>query len=316
MHPIYIILIVLGGLALVFFSTCYICFRLPFYVSKKQKLNPPSDLPFGEGLANYNQIMKVWMDEFETTPYVTFKIKSYDNLDLYARYYENVKGAPVEIMFHGYRGSAKRDLSGGLYRCKKLSRNALIVDMRASGKSHGKVITFGIKERYDVKSWADFAYNHFGDNVPLIITGISMGASSVIMASSLDLPKTVVGGVADCGYSSGRDIINRVVKLLKLPHKLFFPFIKMGGIIFGGFNIDQTTPEKEARKAKIPIIFLHGEKDNFVPKEMSQINYNAFNQNKRLVLFENADHGTSFLVDPEKYLNALKDFEKEHLKLN
>ena len=313
MHPFYIFLIVLSSIIVLFFLVCYVCFRLPFFVSKKQRIRPEFDLPPGDYFLPYSKQLKEWMDAFESTPYEEVSIKSFDGLTLSARYYNNFENAPVEIMFHGYRGSAKRDLCGGLYRCLQLKRNALIVDQRASGKSQGKVITFGVKEQYDVLAWANFAYKKFGDSVPLILTGISMGASSIVLASSLDLPKTVVGAVADCGYSDGKEIIERVVSSLKLPPKLFFPFIKLGGLIFGGFNIDKCKPAEHAKHSKIPILFLHGDKDGLVPFEMSVANFNACASQKRLEIFEGADHGACYLLDPERYLKVLTEFEENHL---
>ena len=226
MNPIYIVLIIISSLILLVLLTSYICFKITFFVPNKDKIYKEYDLPPGDMYIPYHETMIGWMKEMKSFNQEVIKIKSYDGLTLYGIYYEFFKGAPVEIMFHGYRGSAERDLCGGLQRCKELKRNVLTVDQRGHGRSDGNIISFGIKERYDVQSWANYAYERFGDSVKLIITGISMGSSTVTMASSLELPKTVVGVVADCGYSSAKEIIKIVVKQLKLSPTIFYPFIK------------------------------------------------------------------------------------------
>ena len=176
----------------------------------------------------------------------------------------------MEILFHGYRGDAERDLSKGIERCFKLNRNALIVDLRGIGESEGNVITFGIKERKDCLTWINFAIKEFGNNVEIIITGISMGAATVMMASSMDLPKNVIGTLADCGYSSPKDIIKKVIKQIHLPTFIFYPLIKLGAKLFGKFNLEEYSPYESVQKSKVPIIFIHGNVDNFVPCDMSE----------------------------------------------
>lgn len=305
-----IIAIVLASVLLLFLLICYVCFRLTFYTTKKEKQYVEGQIPPGKVYLQYREILNRWEKEVKKFNSEELCIKSFDGLSLRATYYEFSKGAPIEIMFHGYRGSAARDLCGGILRCKRLGRNVITVDQRGAGKSDGNVISFGIKERYDVQSWAKFAYEKFGDKVKLILTGISMGASTVLLASSLELPKTVVGIIADCGYSSAKDIIKKVINGLGLCANLCYPFVRMGGKIFGGFDIEKTSPEKEMKDCKIPVIFLHGDEDEFVPKEMSQKNYGACNSAKEMVLIEGAGHGLAYAFDQEKYLKALKDFEK------
>ena len=143
----------------------------------------------------------------------------------------------MEIMFHGYRGNAERDLSGGIQRCFALGRSVLLVDQRTSCGSEGNVISFGINEHRDCLSWVDFAVKHFGPDIKIILTGISMGASTVLMAAGKELPKNVVGVLADCGFSSAREIIKKCARDLKIPADLIYPFIKLGAKIFGHFNL-------------------------------------------------------------------------------
>ena len=312
MRTEYIVLIIIFSLIILILSTCYLCFRLAFYAPNGKKIHEQGEMPPGEIYKPYYAQIGEWYEQAKSYKREDVAITSYDNLTLFGKYYEHFKGAPVEIMFHGYRGSAERDLCGGLNRCYELKRNVLVVDQRAHGKSDGNVISFGIKERFDVKAWTEYAYNRFGKDVPLLITGISMGASTVLMASSLDLPESVVGVIADCGYSDVGEIIRTVIKKMHLPARLFYPFVKLGAIIFGKFNPDQTSPEKEIKKSKLPILLIHGDKDDFVPCYTSEKNLNAGSLNVSLEVFKGAGHGMSYLIDPDRYVKVLKEFEKKY----
>ncbi|MBO5725748.1 MAG: hypothetical protein J6S00_01645, partial [Clostridia bacterium] len=166
------------------FALAYVCFRLAFYVKRSKTVSDDMfEMPGGEIYEPFRESMENWAKETREMPHEEFSITSFDGLKLYGKYYECQKGAPIELMFHGYRGSAQRDLSGGVQRCFTLGRNALIVDQRCSGKSDGTVITFGVNEHKDCLSWVDFMVNHFGRDVKIIITGISMGAATVLMAA-------------------------------------------------------------------------------------------------------------------------------------
>lgn len=289
----------------------YICFRLAFFVSKKERIkNSAKLLPDGEIYLPYKSQILKWGEETKALPHQEFSIVSFDGTRLFAKYYEYKKGSPIELMFHGYKGTAERDLSGGVQRCFALGRSAFIVDQRTSGKSGGNVITFGIKEHKDCLCWIDFMIKQFGDNVKIHLTGISMGASTVLMAAGEDLPKNVVGVLADCGFSSAKDIIKKVIREMGLPENLAYPFVKLGALIYGGFNLEEKTSENSLRNCTVPVIFFHGDTDDFVPSYMSEINYNACSSKKRLVIIKGAGHGLCYLVEPDTYISELNDFYK------
>lgn len=305
------ILIIIGFIILLTLLMAYICFRLTFYSkNKKQERNGEIKLPDNDMFNPYKDLIINDIKDVRMLPYETFTIKSFDNLTLQGKYYECIKGAPIEIMFHGYKGSGERDLSTGIKRAFKCNRNALVVDQRASGNSDGHIITFGINERKDCVRWVDFVVNKLGNNVKIILSGVSMGAATVLMASSMNLPKNVIGVLADCGYSKASDIIQKVVKDMKLPPKIIYPFIKLGAKIFGKFNLEEYSPYEAVQKTNLPIIFIHGSADNFVPCDMSIKMYNACISTKKLVTIEGAAHGTSYLKDPDIYINELNNFFK------
>lgn len=287
----------------------YICFRMAFYVPNRDvETFDGEDLPQGKIYEPFKESMINWTNETKAMPHEEFSITSLDGLKLFGKYYEYKKGAPIELMFHGYRGTARRDLSGGVQRCFQQKRSALIVSQRCSEKSEGNVITFGIQEHKDCLGWINFMINHFGPDVKIILTGISMGASTVLMAAGNPLPENVIGVLADCGYNSPKDIIKKVIKHMGLPPTTGYFFVKLGARIYGHFNLEETSPETAMKSCTVPVIFFHGESDDYVPCEMSQINYDACRSKKKIVTIPNAGHGLSYLVDPETYLQSLKEF--------
>jgi len=279
----------------------YICFRIVFYAPRKEQPDP-SVLPVPEGAEYepYHDIMKKWIVQTRSMHHQDFYIKSFDGLTLHAKYFEVDKNAVTEIMFHGYRGSAERDLSGGVQRCFALGRNVLLIDQRTSGESEGNVITFGVNEHRDCLSWVDFMVRHFGPEVKIILTGISMGAATVTMTADKDLPPNVLGILADCGYSSPKAIIQKVIRDMGIPPALGYPFVKLGAKLFGRFDLEADSPEAAVKNAKVPVIFYHGENDAFVPWDMSRRNFESCASRKALVTVPGARHGLSYPVEPER----------------
>ena len=213
-----------GAVLILVLLMSLICFLLVFY-SKKRKPRSEEDfgIPDGEIYKEFREELVAWIKRARSLPSERVEIKSHDGLTLRGKYYELNKDGPVELLFHGYRGNGERDLSGGIERCFSLGRNALIVDQRAGGESDGRVITFGIREHLDCIAWANFAREKFGPDRRLIITGVSMGAATVMMASAKELPKNVVCVLADCGYTSPKEIICKVLRDIKLPQGIFYP---------------------------------------------------------------------------------------------
>lgn len=303
----YIVLIVLASIILLFFAMLMFCYFMTFY-NKKIKSKKEFYLPSGDLFKNYKDEMIEGMKTYRNTPSKEFNITSFDGLKLHGKYFECDPTYPIEILFHGYKGTGERDLGHGITRAFAVKHNALIVDQRSAGLSEGKTITFGIKERYDVLSWIDFVIKHFGENVNIYITGISMGAATVCMASNMNLASNVKGILADCGYDTPEYIIKKVVKDMKLPVKIIYPFIKLSAKIFGRFNLEEYSPLEAIKNNKIPIIFIHGLEDELVPCYMSEKLYNACNCKKKLVTIEKANHGVCYIVEKEKYIKEVYEF--------
>jgi len=309
MNPWIIIFCVVFLIVIVIFITSYICFRIAFYAQPRKPLSDDAiETPRGKIYDPYREKMKKWVQETRALPKQEFTITSFDGLRLHGTYYEYAPGAPIELMFHGYRGTAERDMSGGVQRCFKLGRSALIVDQRCSGKSEGNVISFGINERRDCLSWLAYMEERFGKEAKIILTGISMGAATVMMAAGEELPDNVIGVLADCGYSSPKAIIKKVIRQMRLPVELSYPFVKLGARLFGHFDLEESSPIEAMKKCKVPVIFFHGEEDALVPCEMSKECFDACVAKKRLVTVPGAGHGLCYPVEPERYLREARDF--------
>ena len=289
--------------------TAYICFRLVFYVQRKNA-QPTEELPlpYGKIYEPFHPLMKKWILEARSFKHEHVYIKSFDGLTLHAKYFECEPNAVLEIMFHGYRGSAERDLSGGIQRCFALGRNVLLVDQRTSCGSEGNVISFGINEHKDCLAWVDYALKQFGPDVKLVLTGISMGASTVLMAAGKPLPPNVVGILADCGFSSPKEIIKKCAKDVGIPANLIYPFIKLGARLFGHFDLEEYSPLEAMKTCKLPVIFFHGEDDTFVPCDMSRVLHEACTSAKQLVTVKGAGHGLVYLIDNDRYFHAVTKF--------
>lgn len=311
MEILWIILGILAVCTVLFFLIAYICFFIAFYSPKRKMDSTKFDIPEGEIYEPHREQMVKWIKETRTLPHKDYSIKSFDGLTLRGKYYEYAPGAPIELMLHGYRGNSERDLGGGVQRCFALKRNVLIVDQRASGYSDGHIISFGVNESKDCLAWVKFIIETFGSDVKIILTGISMGASTVIMAAGNELPDNVVHVLADCGYSSQKDIIKKVIKQMRLPADLLYPFVKWGAKIYGHFNLEETTPVEAVTKCKIPVIFFHGDADEYVPCEMSKINYEACNTHKKLVIMPGLGHGLCYPGNMDGYYKALYEFMEE-----
>lgn len=305
------LLSILPAVLVIILVTALICFMKVFYSPTRKVLGEDEfDLLEGEIYEKYHEQMIAWMKEIRKMPHEDLAITSHDGLTLRGKYYELSPDAPVEILFHGYRGNAERDLCGGVARAFAVGRNALIVDHRASGTSDGHVITFGILERRDALLWIDEVIRRKGKDVAIYIGGISMGAATVLMvAGEKDLPANVKGVLADCGYTSAKEIISKVIGEMGLPAKLLYPFVKLGAHLYGGFDLEQTSPIEAVKRATVPIIFYHGDTDDFVPHEMSVRMYEACSsEKKRFISVPGAGHGLAFSVDRDAYIANLRAF--------
>ena len=285
-------------LVLVMLISAY-CYYICFYSPSNREEDPYKAMK-GEQYESLLEGIFHCTRRMEEAPCRFVTIRSRDGLRLSGRYYHHNDGAPLLILFHGYRSMALRDSAGGFALGKKAGFNVLAVDQRAHGRSDGRTITFGIKERMDCLRWIEFANRINPQGTPILISGLSMGAATVLMASGLPLPENVVGILADCPYDSPAGIIQKVAAEEGYPPKLVYPFILLGSFLFGGFRLTETTALEAVRACKIPILLMHGDDDRFVPVEMSK-SIAASNPLCTLHVFPGAGHGLCYTTDPGRY---------------
>jgi fermentation-respiration switch protein FrsA (DUF1100 family) len=307
----WIILVCILAVGFIIFLTSAICYFMVFYSKdRKPRAEDDYDLPPGKEYEPFYPEMVEWTKRSRATPHKKVEITTFDGLTLRGRYYELTPDAPIEIMMHGYQGNLERDLSGGIFRAMNIGHSVLLYDHRGSGMSDGNTMTFGINESRDCRRWIDYVLKNINPNAKIILSGVSMGAATAMITSGYeDLPDNVVGIVADCGYTSAEDIIKKVVKEMKLPPNLLYPFIKLGARLFGGFDLDEFSPIEQVKKSKVATIFVHGDTDGYVPMEMSERNYEACSaKHKKLVIIKGADHGLAYPVGRQEYLDILSEF--------
>lgn len=282
-------------------------YRVAFYspVKNRSDIDTPMVGEQYEAVSEHIHRVSHIMERYSCEP---VEIKSFDGCILYGRYYHVRDGAPLEILFHGYRSCAFRDCSGGHALSRKMGFNALVVDQRAHGKSGSKTITFGILERRDCLCWIEYANGRFGADTPIILSGLSMGAATVLMAAGLKLPLNVACIMADSPYSSPSAIIEKVCADLHYPVALCRPFIHLGAQLFGHFRLNECTAKEAVTHATVPILLIHGQDDRLVPCSMSEEIANCCASAATVQTFPRAGHGLCYLIDPIRYEKVVYEF--------
>lgn len=301
-----LILTIAAFIAVILMISLY-TYRTAFYAPRNKRSTIDEPLTGAQYDAVSEHIYRIShiMDKF---PYESICITSFDGCKLNGRYYHISDDAPLEILFHGYRSCALRDCSGGHALSRKMGFNALVVDQRAHGESGGQTITFGIKEHRDCLCWIQYCNHRFGTKNPIILSGLSMGAATVLMAANCTLPDNVASIIADSPYSAPSEIIEKVCADMHYPVTLCRPFIHLGALIFGRFRLNALTAKQAVQHANLPILLIHGEEDRLVPCAMSYDIARHCASRAHVETFPGAGHGLSYLIDPIRYERIIYDF--------
>lgn len=220
-----------------------------------------------------------------------------NGVELAAKRYGCEKPKGRILLFHGYRSIAETDFGCAMDYYYSQGYELILIDQRAHGKSSGTWMGFGVLERYDCLAWIRYLNEEYG-TIPTFLSGISMGCTTVLMALGLPLPTNIKGVIADCGFTSPKEIVAHVMKRkLHLPAKLLLPGISLFNKIFAGYFLGEYSTLDALKNNKLPVLFIHGKNDQFVPPEMTLRNYKVCTAEKQLVLVEGAGHGTSYLQD-------------------
>lgn len=237
------------------------------------------------------------------------EITSRDGLRLVGHWYPCENAKRVIVAMHGWRSAWYLDFGMIADFWHNEGCSILFAEQRAQNNSDGEYITFGYMERYDCLDWINWVNERTEQQNPIYLAGVSMGASTVLMTAGLDLPENVKGVIADCGYTSAYDIWRHVVKdNMKLSYALRGLMIDRICQTKINTNSKEITTLTAMQKTQIPILFIHGTDDKFVPVRMTYENYKACNSPKELLIIPGAIHGQSYDVEQEKYEAATRAF--------
>ncbi len=305
---LYIFLALIAVILISSYFTYVFTFR-----ARKDRARDPFILPDREEYTKDQKTMRDLILEMNELSFERVYTKSFDGLTLTARYIHVKDGAPLQIQCHGYRGNPVRDFCGGNKLARENGHNSLVIEQRAHLDSEGNVISFGVNERKDVLSWIEYAVKRFGDDVQIVLSGVSMGAATVLMASEYN-HKNVKCVVADCPYSAPHDIIKSVSKSMGFPAFIAMPLVHLGAFLFGHFRLGAASCIEAVKKTRHPILLIHGEADSFVPCAMSREIKNACKSDVHLETFPDAGHALSFIKDFGRYQRVCQEFFSAHLK--
>ena len=257
---------------------------------------------------NLNDAQK-WLEE--KSNYSDKYIESYDKLQLHS-YVVSQNSNKWAIVVHGYGGSGKlmSDKSKYFY---DMGYNVLIPDLRGHGKSEGDYIGMGWKDRLDIISWINFIIKE-NPSAKIVLHGTSMGAATVLMTSGENLPSNVKAIVADCAYTSAWDEFSyQLETYLKVPSYYILNVTNMVTKLKAGYSLKEASALECVKKATVPILFIHGDKDKFVPYSMMDKLYDATNSPKEKLTIEGGEHANSDLVSPFLYWLTVEDFLNQYV---
>ena len=257
---------------------------------------------------NLNDAQK-WLEE--KSNYSGKYIESYDKLQLHS-YVVTQNSNKWAIVVHGYGGSGKlmSDKSKYFY---DMGYNVLIPDLRGHGKSEGDYIGMGWKDRLDIISWINFIIKE-NPNAEIVLHGTSMGAATVLMTSGENLPSNVKAIVADCAYTSAWDEFSyQLETYLKVPSSYILNVTDMVTKLKAGYSLKEASALECVKKATVPILYIHGDKDKFVPYSMMDKLYDATNSPKEKLTIEGGEHANSDLVSPFLYWLTVEDFLNQYV---
>ena len=244
-------------------------------------------------------------------------IEARDGINLHGYYLaaDNNSGRKLAILHHGFTSTAQDNMVHAKFFHDE-GYDVLLLDLRAHGKSGGKYVGFGILDRYDTLEWIRYCVKRFGEDVKIVLFGVSMGATTSLMTLEFEeAQKYVFAVVADCAFTSPGEIFGHVISAkYHLPAK---PVIKLNGLYsrrVAGYTFDEFSTREALAGNQVPVLLIHGQKDKFVPLWMAEDNLNACCSKKELLVVPEADHSSSVFEDPDLYQDAERRFLREALE--
>lgn len=280
------------------------------------KSNRGAERYMGPNFQDFLDYRRKEKDDFQSIPSEVITITTADGLKLYGDFYENKQKTDKTIIcVHGYHSSGKMGYPLVCLKYLDEGFNVLLTNNRASGPSEGEIFTFGVMESKDNVLWVKAITKRY-PNGDIIVQGNSLGAASVCMMANKDLPKNVKLLVSDCSYSSIRKEFTYTMKhLMHIPTWPALNIINREFIKNIGQSIDEEYPLKSVSAAKVPMFFVHGEEDRYIPYSNMLDLYAACTSKKAKLLVPNAGHAASFMYGKDDYFNAILNFASHFMTL-
>lgn len=251
-----------------------------------------------------------WIKWTEEQPFTTLNVTAFDGTPLQGYYLKAKEPTNKMVIFaHGYLGHAFDMGLFGEYYYEQLGYHIFTPDLRGHGASGGHYIGFGWHDRLDLIEWIDLLIEQNGEESEIILHGLSMGAASVLMASGEELPEQVKGIVADSPYTSVYDLFAYQMKrMYHLPDRLFLPMTSLITEKKANYSLSEASAVKQVQKTKVPILYIHGEGDTFVPTSMAEQLYEQTKGEKEIVIFPEANHGEAVVLYRDEFFEAVTSF--------
>lgn len=269
----------------------------------KEKMMSAGDL--SETVSAIMEAAKV----LEETEHEQVEIMAQDGTKLVGHWFCPDNAERIIIAMHGWRSNWAQDF--GIIAPFWLDNGCavLFAEQRGQGNSGGDYMGFGLLERYDCLDWINWVNERTDRKLPIYLGGVSMGASTVLMTAGFELPENVCGIVADCAFTSPHAIWKHVVENnFHLPYGIYSAAARdicKRKIQVGS---DSYSCVDAMKSCSVPVLFIHGSDDNFVPVTMTYENYKACVAPKRLLIVPGAEHGMSYLTDQAGYEAAVRQF--------
>ncbi len=287
-----------------------------FGVSLDRKVTPTDEAEAYAFLYEHDPNLKLWVDSLREHSALrdTF-ILANDGSKLHALYVRSATQSPnTALIVHGYTDNSIRMLMIGHLYSKEMGYNILLPDLHAHGKSEGEYIQMGWKDRLDILKWIDVSKGIYGDSTRMVIHGISMGAATTMMTSGENLPANVKCFVEDCGYTS---VWGEFTYKLKAEYGLpAFPILNVASLYAQtkvGWNFEEASALEQVKKCKLPMFFIHGGNDTYVPTSMVNTLYEAKQGEKELWIVPNVEHANSYWDHTAEYVAKTNTFVSKYI---
>lgn len=271
-----------------------------------------------QNLYEHHPELRPWVDSLKQEGAIRDTFVVVDGIKLHATLVQAKQPTnKVAVLIHGYKNSNVMMLSYGRIYHDQLGYNLLLPDLYGHGQSEGDHINMGWLDRLDVMRWlevADVAFKGDSTATRMVLHGVSMGAATVMAMSGEQLPPTVKCIVEDCGYTSVDDILKHQLKEeFGLPS---FPLLHVASLLTKakyGWGFSEASMLEQVRKCRLPMLFIHGDSDDFVPTAMVNDLYAAKPEPKALYLGKGSGHALTLTDHPDEYAAQLTTFCNRHI---